>query len=611
MGQATPPNLLDTSLHYSFASNNTRLLRIRWTAGGGMLLATLVSTRVLALPLPETPLLLLGILILAYNSLIVWRTRQIEALKGPEYIRRIQRLFVLQIGLDWLSLLLFLHLTGGITSPGVPFFFLHVIVVTVILPGQSPYVYCAVAVGVIGLVELLEVTGLLSHYTVLPGIDPDLYANPVYALAQGGFFAITIFATAYLASSIMDRLRERERQIAILLQTTQDITSTLDLPDVLQRLSRNAAGALAAQAASIRLLDDSGEVLTMTAAHGLSQKYLEKGPVDLVNSEMDREALAGHPVIIRDPSRDPRIQYPQEMAAEGIQSILAVPILGQGRRLGVLRVYSASPDDFDQEDADFALAIARQGATALSNALAHDALHRADQERAQFVRIVTHELRAPVTGAQSLISLLTRNMVGELTPQQMDIVGRLERRMAALLDLIGDLLTFAAGKAVERNQPLVTLPLCQTMDLIMDRQRPQAVEKGLTLTLNCHSPEHILTVNATEEGLGRIFDNVIGNAVKYTPAGGSVTVDIRAEGGRVIVTVADTGIGIPPEALAHLGEEFYRAPNAKSAGITGTGLGMAIVKQMVTRFGGKLRVESTVGVGSTFTIALPLATPPG
>jgi signal transduction histidine kinase len=97
----------------------------------------------------------------------------------------------------------------------------------------------------------------------------------------------------------------------------------------------------------------------------------------------------------------------------------------------------------------------------------------------------------------------------------------------------------------------------------------------------------------------------VGNAVKYTPTGGRVTVSMCQAGGEIQVAVTDTGIGIPPEALPHLFEEFYRAPNARALNAVGTGLGLAIVKELVDRYKGRITVESTPGKGSTFTVVLP------
>jgi signal transduction histidine kinase len=115
----------------------------------------------------------------------------------------------------------------------------------------------------------------------------------------------------------------------------------------------------------------------------------------------------------------------------------------------------------------------------------------------------------------------------------------------------------------------------------------------------------------TEDGLDRIFVNLVGNAVKYTPSGGEVVVSLGQKEDEVQVMVADTGIGIPQEALTHLYEEFYRAPNARAVNAVGTGLGLAIVKELVDRYGGKIAVESALGKGTSFTVTFPLYRPTG
>jgi two-component system phosphate regulon sensor histidine kinase PhoR len=113
-------------------------------------------------------------------------------------------------------------------------------------------------------------------------------------------------------------------------------------------------------------------------------------------------------------------------------------------------------------------------------------------------------------------------------------------------------------------------------------------------------------VSASDQGLGRIFGNIVGNGVKYTPRGGSVRVKLAVEGKGAVVTVADTGMGIPKDELPKLWTEFYRASNARQSDIVGTGLGLSIVKRLVASFGGLVTLESEEGKGTTFTVSLPL-----
>jgi two-component system phosphate regulon sensor histidine kinase PhoR len=130
-----------------------------------------------------------------------------------------------------------------------------------------------------------------------------------------------------------------------------------------------------------------------------------------------------------------------------------------------------------------------------------------------------------------------------------------------------------------------------------------AEEKGLEFEVDI--TEEPLVILGFEDGLERVFMNLVSNAVKYTPAGGSVAVRAWSENGQVKVEVSDTGIGIPEEALPRIFEEFYRAKNAKAVEMEGTGLGLAIAKDVVEQHEGQILVESTVGRGSTFYVILP------
>jgi signal transduction histidine kinase len=317
--------------------------------------------------------------------------------------------------------------------------------------------------------------------------------------------------------------------------------------------------------------------------------------------------MAGRAIIVHDAPNDPRIQYPKEVAAEGIGSILVVPITGRSRTLGVLRVYAEQPGRFAPADADFVLAIARQGAIAIENAMAHEALRNAEKARTLFVRTVTHELRAPVSGAQSLLRVLVRGMAGELTPQQREILDRVEARLSNLMELISDLLALAASKTTELQERPRPTSLQESIQRAVDLASQEAGEKQIHLSYE--APAEEILVRATADGLGQIFGNLVGNAVKYTPPGGRVNVRLAREPSGAVITIADTGMGIPTEDLSHLWEEFFRAGNARRSGIPGTGLGLSIAKRLVETFEGMISVHSTEGKGTTFAVTLPIAAP--
>ena len=579
-------------------NNNLRLIRMRWVAGAVMLLATVFSVAVLSVPLPTTALVILSLVVLTYNAAIWAITHR----AGEMWLYAIA---TAQVAFDWLALALFVHFTGGIESPAIPFFLFHLIVAALLLKERTSYIYAVSVVGVVAAIAALEAIGWLPHYTIIPALPPELYRNPLYIAAILIFFGVTVGIVVVLVTPIVRELRDRERRLNMLCSTMQVLPSSLDLPHVLNQLVTSITRSLEAKGASIRLLDKAGAQLEIAAAYGLSQKYLEKGAVVVDHSPIDQEALRGRPIIVEEATTDQRFQYPADIVAEGIHSVLCAPLAGRRGPLGVLRVYGWRPGSFNLKDAEFVMTIARQGALSIENAMAYTELRNIDQTKSQFVRTVTHELRGPVVGSQSLLRTVTRDLAGGLNDVQRDILRRLSDRLDALKLLIDDLLDLAAGKVEGLQVPLTPVSVEAIVLNIVDRLSVQAEEKQIDLKMD-YVPRG-LTVMATEDGLHRIFLNLIGNAIKYTPPGGRVNVRMDQCEDEIVTAIIDNGVGIPAADLPHMFEEFYRASNVKQEGIPGTGLGLAIVKDLVERYEGRISVHSTVGEGTTFTVVLPMA----
>ncbi len=237
-------------------------------------------------------------------------------------------------------------------------------------------------------------------------------------------------------------------------------------------------------------------------------------------------------------------------------------------------------------------------------AQAKEEAERLSEFKSRFTFMVAHELRSPVGGAQSLLRAITHGKAGSLTDKQREILQRVEARLDQLMELINDLLDLAASRTLSAEEPLRPVPVAQILPEMIERFAPEAEHKRITLEYEATNEQPLIV--ATEHGLARIFNNLLSNAIKYTPEGGEVRVKVEVTAdGRVIISVADTGIGIPAPALARIGEEFFRAENARQSAIVGTGLGLSIVKQMVDSFGGTLDIESREGRGSTFRVEFP------
>lgn len=275
------------------------------------------------------------------------------------------------------------------------------------------------------------------------------------------------------------------------------------------------------------------------------------------------------------------------------------------RPIGLLAVGHAAGDELPLQALTSLSALA---ATALAAVRRAAELEQIEANRAQVMHVTTHELRSPVAVAQTLVRNVVKGYAGPLTEKQKDVFTRISNQLDRMEALVNDLLDLAASRSIswQALEPTMLNAAVGRAVLVLS---PSAEEKGIALTFRPCREE--LLVLATEDGLDRIFVNLIGNAIKYTPAGGQVTVSFSRDDDCIAVAVSDTGMGIPAEAMAHLFQEFYRAPNVRAANITGTGLGLVIVKELAQRFHGEIYVESELGKGSTFTVKFPLYRAPG
>lgn len=232
---------------------------------------------------------------------------------------------------------------------------------------------------------------------------------------------------------------------------------------------------------------------------------------------------------------------------------------------------------------------------------------RAEAEgREQRLARVGHELRAPLASIAGYVEVLLDGALGELTPEQvraLEVVGRNAERLRGLL---GELRSARPARPASRAPGPVLLDVAGVVAAAVDLLRPTARLGGVVL--DERPPARRLHVLGDALRLEGAVVNVLGNAVKYTPRGGSVTVSTVDEGDRVVVEVVDTGIGVPFDELAHLTEPWFRARNATASGVGGDGLGLTLVRDAVEAHGGEVSVTSVDGAGTTVRLVLPAAT---
>jgi PAS domain S-box-containing protein len=221
----------------------------------------------------------------------------------------------------------------------------------------------------------------------------------------------------------------------------------------------------------------------------------------------------------------------------------------------------------------------------------------------EFVALVSHELRTPLTSIRGYLELVLDGEAGDVTDEQREFLGIVERNANRLLDLVGDLLFLAQIEAGKLSLEVGAVDLAAVAAESVETARPLAEDKEIMLTLATSSLPLLAGDGAR---LTQLLDNLVSNAIKFTPEGGRVDVRASSSRGNAILEVRDTGMGIPAEEQEHVFERFFRTSRATEQAIQGTGLGLAISKAIVQAHGGRITLASSEGKGATFRVTIPI-----
>ena len=405
----------------------------------------------------------------------------------------------------------------------------------------------------------------------------------------------------------------------VLYEIAKEVNSSLAVAEVLDAIVESTAKAMNLKGCSLMLLTPDRERLIHTVAYGLSDWYVRKGPVEA--SPIILEALQGKPVAILNAQEDPRVLYPQQAAKEGITSMLSIPLMLRDEVIGIMRLYTTEPRHFSSEEIDFLSAVANLGAIALEKARLHESVEEDYKYRLQqkaeelsklekgktrlmyFLSMVAHDLKAPLAAIQSYFGVMLGGFAGELNPKQRQMMERSSERIKGLLELISDLLDISRIETEQFVQDMKEVTLTQILEHSVEDAKTMAEQNGVKLIVNV--PERPIFIYAAPDRLQQVLDNLLSNAIKFTPQGGIIGLKVMDKDNELQVEVTDTGIGIPPEDLPQIFDDFYRGSNINNPG---TGLGLSIVKRILEIHRGSIWAESPcpeTNSGSKFTFTLP------
>jgi two-component system phosphate regulon sensor histidine kinase PhoR len=215
---------------------------------------------------------------------------------------------------------------------------------------------------------------------------------------------------------------------------------------------------------------------------------------------------------------------------------------------------------------------------------------------------VSHELKTPLTSISGFVETLLSGAIHD-SDNNVRFLEKIEDQVGRLINLVGDLLSLARIESADGALSVLALDWKPIIHSSIRRHTPAMEAKRIGCLVDI--PDESVVVVGEEEAMTQILDNLLDNAIKYTPDGGAITLRLRREGSRAALAVEDSGIGIPEKNFERIFERFYRIDKARSRELGGTGLGLSIVKHLVRTLHGDIQVESEVGEGSRFTVFLP------
>lgn len=426
-------------------------------------------------------------------------------------------------------------------------------------------------------------------------------------------------STAIEKARLFEAERRRAAELEALRQASLHLTSNLDLQAVLEAILIHAIQLIHADTAHLFLYD--GEHLTF----GTALETDDENNLTVVRSH-EREfdtprpggitqtvASTGERVVIPDVSAHPLFRSRPWDGA-----IIALPLRNGEQVCGVMNIsFTGGPHQFDENELRILELLADQASIALVNArlyaesqdratvLAETLRQREELARleAEFVQNVSHELRTPLSIIRGYIEMLDSGDLGPVPPEQVIPISIVARRVIMLSKLVDDLTAVLETEARETRKEAVNL-----LELARKAQEDfESAARQAEVTLRVDLPEALPAVMGNSSHLYRVFDNLIGNAIKFTPAGGEVGMKIWQEGDSDLIEVSDTGVGIPADQMGRIFERFYQVDGSTTRRYGGTGLGLALVKEITEAHGGCVSVQSTPEVGSKFLVRLPAA----
>jgi signal transduction histidine kinase len=398
------------------------------------------------------------------------------------------------------------------------------------------------------------------------------------------------------------------------------VTTLLDLDRILEVAVSILNHALDCHGCCLYLRDAQTGNLALKAVSGWRPREDEAAAdLEFINSTARQALREGRPLNLSD------VKPGEEAAAEhatrfpsSVRSLLVVPLITKNEPIGTLSIDDEKPNAFGPGEGRLLTIAAAQVSAAIENAdllrnlrdramqleRTLEELRQLHQHKTEFVQNLSHELRTPLTFVKGYVQLMLEGAMGEINLDMRRALSVVEQRTEGLIRLVNDIISLEKVEVGIIN--FQTISLAEVAKNSVVGAAMTARKAGLRIELE--APDDLPLVYADPDRLGQVFDNLLGNAIKFSPSGTAITVRLSRSGDFVHADVEDHGIGIPADKLDRIFDRFYQVDGSTKRRYGGTGLGLAIVKTIVESHGGRVVVESEVGVGSNFSFILPIPT---
>jgi signal transduction histidine kinase/DNA-binding response OmpR family regulator len=404
----------------------------------------------------------------------------------------------------------------------------------------------------------------------------------------------------------LERENARLKALIPLLQLSQAFMTVTDLDTLLQQVMQLAVHDTASDLGILMLKNEASQALDARAAVGSNGAEVPSGEYALSDGIVKRTVDSGRAVVWQaDAGQGPF--FATEAGNALVHAAVALPLVVKGELIGILGLGKGREGDaFAQSDVELLSVLSSQAATAIQNARlftqtrnAYEKLSALEHLKSEFISIAAHELRTPLSIITTYVDLLQRKSQAEESNYLIEVshaVGRLTRLMNDMTNL-----KLLEARQVEVERAELSLP--QLVAGVVERLEPLAESKGQSIAVRIG--EGIPSVNADGPKIELVLQNLISNAIKFTPAGGEITIEADASESGVRVAVRDTGSGIPEEEWEWIFKPFYQLESSLIREHEGMGIGLPLAKNLVELHGGRIWVESAPGKGSTFYFTIP------